>query len=113
MSGKRIFTALALACGFGAMALAPHAALAAGSLADVSVIDRNTGLTLPVFQHQGRYWVQGNPGSRYAVRVHNRSGGRLLSVMSVDGVNVISGDTASTAQTGYVFSPFERYDVTG
>ena len=94
-------------------ALLPATAAAVGNLADITVIDRNTGATLPVHLHQGRYWVAGQPGSRYAVRLHNKSGGRLLSVMSIDGVNVISGETAGTSQSGYVFSPWERYDLTG
>jgi hypothetical protein len=84
-----------------------------GNLADISVVDRNTGQTLPVYFHQGRHWVAGQPASRYAVRIHNRSGGRLLSVASIDGVNVISGETAATSQSGYVFSPWERHDLTG
>lgn len=93
--------------------LMPAAAHAVGNLADISLVDRSTGQTLPMYFHQGRHWVAGQPGSRYAVRIHNRSGGRLLSVTSIDGVNVISGETAATSQSGYVFSPWERYDLTG
>ena len=100
-------TAVLLTC------LASLQAGAVGNLADITVIDRATGQTLPIHRHQGRYWVAGQPGSRYAVRVHNRSGGRLLSVISVDGVNVVSGETAGIEQTGYVFSPWERHDVAG
>ncbi len=93
--------------------LSPLPAAAVGTLADISVIDRATGRTLPIHQHQGRYWVAGQPGSRYAVRVHNKSGGRLMSVIAVDGVNVVSGETAGIEQTGYVFSPWERHDIAG
>lgn len=93
--------------------LSPLPASAVGTLADITVIDRATGQTLPIHQHQGRYWVAGQPGSRYAVRVHNKSGGRLMSVIAVDGVNVVSGETAGIEQTGYVFSPRERHDIAG
>ena len=105
----RTLTAVTVALG----SLASPPAAAVGSLADITVIDRATGQTLPIHQHQGRYWVAGQPGSRYAVRVHNRSGGRLMSVISVDGVNVVSGETAGIEQTGYVFSPWERHDIAG
>jgi hypothetical protein len=37
----------------------------------------------------------------------------LLAVTSVDGVNVVSGATAGWDQTGYVFGPGERYQITG
>ena len=63
--------------------------------------------------HQGRRYVVGKPGNEYSIRVRNQSGGRVLTVMSVDGVNAISGDTASTAQTGYVLSPYESADIAG
>ena len=105
----RTLTAATVALG----SLASPPAAAVGSLADITVIDRATGQTLPIHQHQGRYWVAGQPGSRYAVRLHNRSGGRLMSVISVDGVNVVSGETAGIEQTGYVFSPWERHDIAG
>ena len=101
--------ALAAAC---ALATAPSAR-AVGALADITVIDRNTGQTLPVHQHQGRYYVAGRPGARYGIRAYNRSGERLMAVMSVDGVNVVSGETANWEQNGYVFGPWQRFDVTG
>ncbi len=37
----------------------------------------------------------------------------MLAVTSVDGVNVLSGETAAWDQTGYVFSPGSRYQITG
>lgn len=57
--------------------------------------------------------VAGRPGARYAIEIRNRLGERLLAVMSVDGVNVVSGATAGWDQSGYVFGPDERYQITG
>jgi len=85
----------------------------AGALADIYVLNRSTGERLPVYDHGGKMYISGNPGDRYAVQVVNRTGGRLLTVISVDGVNVVSGDTASYEQTGYVFSPWQSYEITG
>jgi hypothetical protein len=45
--------------------------------------------------------------------IHNLRGQRVLAVTSVDGVNVISGETAAFDQTGYVFSGGEQYAVNG
>ncbi len=86
---------------------------AIGNLADVTIVDRDSGATLPVYYARGEYWVAGKPGARYAVAVRNKAGERVLAVTAVDGVNVLSGDTASWDQTGYVFSPRERYQITG
>jgi hypothetical protein len=84
-----------------------------GNVAEVAVIDRETGAVLSPHYYRGEYWVAGKPGSRYAIEIRNRLGERLMAVTSVDGVNVVSGETASWDQTGYVFSPGERYQITG
>jgi hypothetical protein len=38
-------------------------AQAVGRLADVTVTDRNTGATLPLYYHRGEYWVAGQYGA--------------------------------------------------
>lgn len=82
-------------------------------VATLELLDRDTGRVSPVHAHQGRLFVVGRPGARYALRVHNLSPRRLLAVLSVDGVNVVSGETAAWHQTGYVLEPGARFDVTG
>jgi hypothetical protein len=84
-----------------------------GSVAEVAVIDRDSGAVLTPYYYRGEYWVAGRPGGRYSIEIRNRLGERLLAVTSVDGVNVVSGATAGWDQTGYVFSPGERYEITG
>ena len=88
-------------------------AQAVRGLADVSIIDRDSGVVLDTHYYRGEYWVAGRPGGRYAIEIHNRTGERLLAVTSVDGVNVVSGETAAWDQGGYVFSPGDRYQITG
>lgn len=85
----------------------------AGTQIEVSVSDRSTGENLPLNRHQGRLYVAGTPGNRYVVNLRNRSGGRLLTVISVDGVNVLSGETAAAGQSGYVISPWESAEIAG
>lgn len=94
-----------------ALALAPQAF--AGSLADLSVYDRTEGKRLTVHWHEGRAYVAGKPGNEYHVSVRNRRGEDLLAVVSVDGVNVVSGETADPAQAGYVLSPHRSLDIQG
>src|ERR1700683_4378026 len=80
-------------------------AQALGGLADIAIIDRDTGVALSPHYFRGEYWVAGRPGAKYSIEVHNRLGERLLAVTSVDGVNVLSGETAAWDQGGYVFEP--------
>jgi len=92
---------------------AAGAAGAVGGIADVTVYDRGDGRTLQVYQHEGRYYVVGTPGSEYQIRVRNRAGADILAVVSVDGVNAVSGETASWDQTGYVLGRYQSYDIKG
>ena len=106
------WTVLAVAAALVATAGAAQAYVAHDPV-DLRVVDRDTGKVLTVWRHDGRLYVAGRPGDRYSLRVTNHTGGRLLVVMSVDGVNIVSGETASYDQRGYVFSPHESYDLAG
>jgi len=85
----------------------------AGSLVDLAVIDRETGATLQTWSRHGKLHIAGKPGHRYAVRLTNRTGARVLAVLSVDGVNAVTGETASAAQSGYVLDPWESTEING
>lgn len=87
---------------------------AAGSqLADVTIYDRTEHRVLSVHFHESRRYVEGKPGNEYEVRVRNTSGAEILSVVSVDGVNVVSGDTANWNQTGYVIGAHSDVTIKG
>jgi hypothetical protein len=88
-------------------------AAAVGRWVDLTVYDRTTQQELPVYLHDGRYYIAGQPGHRYQIRLRSREGERVLGVLSVDGVNVISGDTADWSQTGYVLGPYAWSDIRG
>ena len=85
----------------------------AGNLLELSVVDRDSGTTLPTYVQDGRLYVPGTPGHRYAVRLSNRTGARVLAVLSVDGVNAVSGETASANQSGYVLDAWESTEING
>jgi hypothetical protein len=86
---------------------------AVGNMADVTIYDRAENRALPVYQHEGRYYVVGKPGNEYQIRMRNRTGADILSVVSVDGVNAVSGETANWNQTGYVLGPNQSFDIRG
>lgn len=91
----------------------PLAFAEAASLATVDVYDRSAGETLPVHRHRGRDYIEGRTGNEYAVRILNRTGERMLAVLSVDGVNAVTGETASPEQSGYVIEPWGYVTVQG
>jgi hypothetical protein len=110
---RLLLTSLASAAGLLVLPGCAGAARAAAGLATVEVYDRDSGRVLPVHPHDGRRYVPGNPGARYALRLRNLSIGRVLVVLSVDGINVISGARAAWNQVGYVLEPGRVYDING
>ncbi len=99
---------LSLALGLGTVP-----ACAGGRLGNIDLVSRPDGGVLSVYPKDGRRWVVGAPGQEYGIRVCNTTGARVLAVMSVDGVNVVSGETALPAQSGYVLSAHECADING
>lgn len=82
-------------------------------LVEVAVVDRDSGQWLPQYDHRGDTWVAGRPGHRYSVRLTNTTGERVLVVLSVDGVNAVTGQTATPSQAGYVLAPWETTEIAG
>lgn len=109
---RRTLLAAATATVF-ATAIAPMAVSRADSLARVDIYDRSAGMELPVYRHKGRRYVAGQPGNEYAIRIRNHTGGRLLAVVSVDGVNAVTGESASPHQSGYVLEPGGYVNIQG
>ncbi len=101
-----------LAAAIAAIGLA-GAANAYADPADLTVVDRGSGQPMRVWRHHGRLFVAGEPGERYSLRLTNHTAGRVEVVVSVDGVNIVTGDTANVHQTGYLLHPYQSYDVTG
>jgi hypothetical protein len=87
-----------------------------GSLIGVQV--EVEGAAAPLYaavDGSGRYYVQARQGGRYTVRLENHSGERLAVRMTVDGINVISGERQKVDQAGrmYVLDPWESADIQG
>jgi hypothetical protein len=109
---RRTLLAAAAATLLG-MAVASPADSRSGSLASVDIFDRSAGTSLPVYRHHGRRYVVGQPGNEYAVRIRNNTDRRVLAVVSVDGVNAVTGETASPDQSGYVLEPGGYVNIQG
>ena len=54
--------------------------------------------------HNGRTYFAGLPGEEFSIRVTAPSGGRHLAVLSVDGLDALTGQPASTDASGLVFN---------
>jgi len=106
-SGRALVAFAALTLGFNA------AALGATPLVYVDIYDRTDGQMLDTLAKSAERYVVGTPGHEYAIRIRNDSGQRILAVTSVDGVNVLSGETASPEQSGYVIEAGGSVQISG
>ena len=107
-----VLAAAALAAPLGACAHSPPP-IVSSHLATVEVLDRADNALLPVYVAGGERWIVGTPGHEYAIRIRNHTGTRILAVPSVDGVNAITGETASPEQSGYVLEPYGSVEIAG
>ncbi len=63
--------------------------------------------------HQGKVYVEGIDGARYTLRVRNLTSARIELVPSVDGLDVQSGEDASSSRRGLVVNAHATYDFEG
>lgn len=84
-----------------------------GPRVQLSVEGLHDARLLPVADHAGERFVVGQHGKAYAIRLANTTSRRLLVVLSVDGINAVSGETAAPDQRGYVLGPYQHTVVRG
>lgn len=63
--------------------------------------------------HDGKYYVEGKKGSEFSVRLQNKTGKRVLAVLTVDGLSAITGQTGSFESTGYILDPWQGATIPG
>jgi hypothetical protein len=93
--------------------LAATETFAIGRIADLSILDRQQHRTLDVHWYEGRAYVEGKPGNEYQIVLRNQGRQDVLAVVSVDGVNAVTGETAAPSQGGYVIDQWKSLDVAG
>ena len=121
---KKVFWLLFAMTGlFGLVAKASWAAPwgnfdtnADGSLVDVRVLVN--GRSAPLYNAPGRYdrsYFQAFRGQNYSLLLHNNSNQRVGVLISVDGLNVISGEQSglSRNEAMYVLDPYEETTING
>ena len=98
--------ALTLAFDTAAHAMPPSAVT-------IDIYDRTQGETLAIHPLDSQRYVVGTPGHEYAIRIRNETSRRILAVTSVDGVNVVTGETAAPEQSGYVIEAGGSVEIAG
>lgn len=114
MSRTRVAILLAGAALTGSAVRAQGLYEASASLVTVSVqVDGRASSLYPAPDGSGRYYLEARPGSRYAVGLANRSSERVGVVLTVDGLNAISGGRDTARGRMYVLDPWQSTSVQG
>jgi hypothetical protein len=79
---------------------------------DVQVL-RGDGEALPTYALRDRFYVQGNAGERYVIRITNPTPHRIEAVVSVDGLDAIDGESGDLRKRGYVVPAYGETRIEG
>ena len=79
---------------------------------DVQVV-REDGDTAPTYAFKDRYYVQGNVGERYTIRVTNPTPRRVEAVVTVDGLDVVDGEGGDLRKRGYIVPAYGTVNIEG
>lgn len=71
------------------------------------------GAALSAYQSGDTLVCIGEGGQRYSVEIENLSNHRLEFVITVDGLDVLTGQPGSFSRRGYVLDPGERREIKG
>lgn len=65
------------------------------------------------YNHQGKTYIEAKNGSEYVIEIKNNHYKRVLSVGSVDGLNVLTVKTATEEDTGYIVGAYSSEKIKG
>jgi hypothetical protein len=78
----------------------------------LSIVDA-AGRALPALRSGSRVVGMGAPGERYAIAIENSTGARFEVVASVDGLDVLDGESASFEKRGYLIGAYSSVLIDG
>jgi len=86
--------------------------LASRGAVTVRLLD-SSGRGLEGFRTAGNTYVIGEHGQRYIIELKNNTGVRFEAVATVDGLDVVNGQTGSFSNRGYILNPWSTVQIDG
>ena len=80
---------------------------------NVSMHVQVNGRACKEYTHKGMSFIEARHGTNYTVKIKNDNPYRVMAVLSVDGLDVISGKVAAESDTGYIIDAHGTLDVKG
>lgn len=80
---------------------------------NVEIHVRVNGSRCKIYNHEGKSYLEGKPGSEYEIYIKNHSYNRIEAVATVDGLSVLSGKPGKTEDNGYIINNNSAYSIKG
>jgi hypothetical protein len=71
------------------------------------------GRNVKEYTHQGMSFIEARNGTNYTIKLKNNTGYRVMTVVSVDGLDVVSGKNAAETDTGYILDAYGSTEIKG
>jgi len=80
---------------------------------NVSMHVQVNGRACKEYSHKGMSFIEARSGTNYTVKIKNDNPYRVMAVLSVDGLDVVTGKPAEETNTGYIVDAYSSLDVKG
>ena len=71
------------------------------------------GRAVREYQHNGVHFIESRSGTSYTIKIKNDNGFRVMAIVSVDGLDVISGKPAENVDSGYIVDSYSSTEIKG
>lgn len=65
------------------------------------------------YSQNGGTYIEARHGTNYTVKIKNDNPYRVMTVVSVDGLDVVSGKNAAETDTGYIIEAYDSLEIKG
>lgn len=65
------------------------------------------------YSQHGATYIEARHGTQYTVKIKNDNPYRVMTVVSVDGLDVVSGKNAAETDTGYIIEAYDSLEIKG
>lgn len=80
---------------------------------NVSMHVQVNGRACKEYTHKGMSFIEARHGTNYTVKIKNDNPYRVMAVLSVDGLDVVTGKPAEETNTGYIIDAYSSLDIKG
>src|ERR1035437_5059483 len=65
------------------------------------------------YSHESRKYIEAKNGSEWCLKIKNNTNSRVLAICSVDGLNVLTGESAGPNDSGYIIDSYNSQKIKG